>query len=224
MRIPSPEKKRFSSCVSPVTMSQIANKSIPRFLVNFIESLPSLNEWIVQSDLIEMFAVTPEEHRYCNWHCCKEDEIHVDAVSFIGNSPLIHAVLPSVYRPRPTALDAGLKTYMLVIYSTDLDTMIDFSQLTGFERDTANRDKNWNLHEISWAEAEEPFFHRPLLVYPDPLHSQSEDRFYLLGRTGADRRLFVVFTIRKNKVRVISAREMSKRERKIYNEALKEDT
>jgi uncharacterized protein len=94
---------------------------------------------------------------------------------------------------------------------------MDFSQIVGFDWDNANRDK------VSWTEAEEVFFHQPLLVYPDPEHSHAEDRFYLLGRTGEDRRLFAVFTVRRNKIRVISARDMSNKERRIYNEALKEN-
>lgn len=101
--------------------------------------------------------------------------------------------------------------------------MIDFSKLTGFEWDEGNRDKNWGLHEVSWLEAEEVFFNRPILAYADPAHSASESRFYVLGRTGADRRLFVVFTTRKNKIRVISARDMSKKERRIYDEASEEN-
>jgi uncharacterized DUF497 family protein len=101
--------------------------------------------------------------------------------------------------------------------------MVDFAQVNGFEWDNANRDKNWIMHQATWTEAEEPFFLQPLLVYPDPLHSQSEDRFYLLGRTSQDRRLFIVFTIRKDKIRVISARDISKKERALYNEALKEN-
>jgi hypothetical protein len=101
---------------------------------------------------------------------------------------------------------------------------MDFSQVTGFDWDEANRDKIWVRHKVNWTEAEEVFFRQPLLVYPDPEHSSAEDRFYLLGRTAEDRRLFVVFTIRRNKIRVISARDMSKKEQKIYNETLKEDS
>jgi uncharacterized DUF497 family protein len=102
--------------------------------------------------------------------------------------------------------------------------LVDFSRLTGFEWDEGNRDKNWKLHQVASSEAEEVFFNSPLLVYPDPDHSESEDRFYVLGRTGGDRRVFVVFTVRENKIRVISARDMSKKERKIYDEATKENT
>ncbi len=101
--------------------------------------------------------------------------------------------------------------------------MLDLTKLTGFEWDAGNRDENWDQHQVSWFEAEEVFFHQPLLLYPDPSHSETEDRFYALGRTAADRHLFVVFTIRKNKIRVISARAMAKKERRAYNEASKEN-
>jgi hypothetical protein len=102
--------------------------------------------------------------------------------------------------------------------------MSDFTRITGFDWDEGNRNKNWMLHKVSWSEAEEVFFNRPLLIYPDPQHSHTEDRFYVLGRTVADRRLFVVFTIRKNKIRVISAQEMAKKERRRYNEAAEENS
>jgi uncharacterized DUF497 family protein len=58
----------------------------------------------------------------------------------------------------------------------------------------------------------------------DTKHSENENRLYLLGRTDQDRLLFVVFTIRKNLIRVISARDMNKKEREIYNEEIKKDS
>ncbi|MBU0501939.1 MAG: BrnT family toxin [Candidatus Margulisbacteria bacterium] len=64
-------------------------------------------------------------------------------------------------------------------------------------------------------ECEEIFFNEPLVV-PDDKHSKMEQRFYALGRTNQDRLLFVVYTIRSNKIRVISARDMNKRERGCY--------
>ena len=60
------------------------------------------------------------------------------------------------------------------------------------------------------------FFNRPLLVFADTEHSEDEERFYVLGRTDRGRRLFVVFTPRGNKIRVISARDMTKQERSFY--------
>lgn len=97
--------------------------------------------------------------------------------------------------------------------------MIDFLSVTGFDWDDGNRDKNWEKHQVSNGECEEVFFNIPLLLQPDPAHSQTEARYYLLGQTNAGRRLFVSFTIREDKIRVISARDMSKRERNFYEQA-----
>jgi uncharacterized DUF497 family protein len=96
--------------------------------------------------------------------------------------------------------------------------MIDFSSVTGFDWDEGNRDKNWEKHQVSNRECEEVFFNIPLLLQPDPAHSQTETRHYLLGQTNAGRRLFVSFTIRGENIRVISARDMSKRERIFYEQ------
>jgi uncharacterized protein len=101
--------------------------------------------------------------------------------------------------------------------------MIDLSTLDGFEWDDANREKNWLAHQVEWTEAEEAFVSTPVLVLPDTRHSRGEDRLVLLGRTLADRRLVVVFTIRNNRIRVISARDMSKKEREMYDEAIEEN-
>ena len=96
--------------------------------------------------------------------------------------------------------------------------MIDLSQFTGFEWDDKNRDKNWEKHEVAAGECEEVFFNLPLLLQSDDAHSQKEPRYYVLGHTIADRRLFIAFTVREDKIRVISARDMSKKERSIYEQ------
>ena len=57
------------------------------------------------------------------------------------------------------------------------------------------------------------------MVAEDVRHSQDEPRLTLLGRTNADRYLFVAFTVRETRVRVISVRSMSRTERRIYDEA-----
>ncbi len=92
------------------------------------------------------------------------------------------------------------------------------SRCTGFEWDRHNAGKNWERHQVSVPECEEIFFHAPLLVEEDSRHSQSEPRFYCLGQTGAGRLLFVVFTIRGPFIRVISARDMSRKEREVYGQ------
>jgi uncharacterized protein len=87
---------------------------------------------------------------------------------------------------------------------------------TGFDWDPGNREKNWLGHDVTNTECEQVFFNERLVVFSDAKHSQDEDRFYALGRTSADRRLFVVFTMRGTLVRVISARDMSRKERTLY--------
>ncbi len=87
---------------------------------------------------------------------------------------------------------------------------------SGFEWDQGNLTKNWEQHDVSFAECEQVFFNRPLMARRDAGHSDTEARFYVLGRTDAGRLLFVVFTIRKDKVRVISARDMTRGEKKKY--------
>ncbi len=101
--------------------------------------------------------------------------------------------------------------------------MIDLSTLEGFEWDDGNRNKNWKQHKVHWTEAEEAFLNEPVVLFPDPHHSQIETRLALLGRTLAERLLTIVFTIRKNRIRVISARDMSKKERRLYHEALEKN-
>jgi uncharacterized DUF497 family protein len=91
----------------------------------------------------------------------------------------------------------------------------DLAQCTGFQWDTGNVEKNWELHQVSQGECEQVFFNRPLLVAPDLGHSEREPRYAALGQTNAARRRAVVFTIRETLVRVISARDMSRRERRI---------
>jgi len=92
------------------------------------------------------------------------------------------------------------------------------SKCTGFEWDEGNSEKNWLRHRVSRAECEQVFFHRPLVVYHDSKHSRSEERHYALGQTDSGRRLFMVFTVRDGLIRVISARDMNRRERGIYEE------
>jgi uncharacterized DUF497 family protein len=87
-----------------------------------------------------------------------------------------------------------------------------------FQWDDGNADKNWIKHGISQTEIEQTFFNLPFLVFDDQRHSQSEERFYALGRTDEGKGLFIVFTYRDSSlIRVISARRMTKREKQYYN-------
>lgn len=100
--------------------------------------------------------------------------------------------------------------------------MIIMQDYIGFEWDLGNFDKNWDKHKVMPFECEQVFFNEPLLLYNDDKHSVEEDRMYVLGKTTASRKLFIVFTSRNGFIRIISARDMSKKERCIYEE--KENT
>ena len=86
----------------------------------------------------------------------------------------------------------------------------------GFEWDQYNSQKNWEKHKVTPAECEQVFFNQPIVIIDDIKHSQSEKRFYALGTTDLQRKLFIVFTIRNNLIRVISARNMNKKEKRSY--------
>lgn len=87
-----------------------------------------------------------------------------------------------------------------------------------FEWDHGNRGKNFKKHKVADQECEEVFFDPKKKVLRDPLHSGREERFILLGKTKMERLLFVVFTMRRDKIRIISARDLNKRERHLYEE------
>jgi uncharacterized protein len=87
----------------------------------------------------------------------------------------------------------------------------------GFEWDTGNAEKIWQRHRVTSVECEELFLNRPLIVEADAAHSASEERLYALGQSDQGRLMFVAFAVRERLIRVISARDMSRRERRIYN-------
>jgi uncharacterized protein len=94
--------------------------------------------------------------------------------------------------------------------------MDSLRECVGFDWDDGNLFKNWEKHQVSAFECEQVFFNRPLIAAPDEKHSSEESRFFALGQTDATRLLFIVFTIRDKRIRVISARDMNSRERKQY--------
>ena len=98
--------------------------------------------------------------------------------------------------------------------------MIDFSQVTSFQWDDGNARKNVDSHDVSQEEAEQVFSSRPLLIVDDTAHSQQERRFNASGVTETGRRLHVTFTMRNEGtlIRIISARDMSRRERNRYEQ------
>ena len=94
----------------------------------------------------------------------------------------------------------------------------DFSSFVGFQWDEDNTDKNLTKHNVQNWESEQIFFNKPLLVLDDPKHSLVEKRWAAFGRTDAGRLLVVVFTRRGEQIRVISARDMNRKEEKFYEE------
>ena len=86
----------------------------------------------------------------------------------------------------------------------------------GFIWDKGNKDKNWLKHKVTNEECEEIFFDKNKKIFKDKLHSKREERFRIAGKTKKGRLLFVVFTIRRAKVRIISARDINKKEVYLY--------
>lgn len=88
-----------------------------------------------------------------------------------------------------------------------------------FEWDKGNIDKNLKKHGVANQEAEEVFSNEPLIIAEDIKHSKKEIRFHALGKTNRKRHLFISFMIRSIKVRIISVRDMNKKEEVIYEKA-----
>ncbi len=91
----------------------------------------------------------------------------------------------------------------------------------GFEWDEGNAKKNWHLHRVLDRECEEVFFNVPIIIIFDKSRKSDEVRHIALGRTDADRRLFIAFTVRNKLIRVISARDMTKGDERKYEEKAK---
>jgi hypothetical protein len=102
--------------------------------------------------------------------------------------------------------------------------MINWAELNGFEWDQGNARKSETKHDVTRSESEQIFFNQPILVLEDSRHSQTESRYHALGITDSARRLHVTFTLRNTGtlIRVISARDMHKKERTVYEQAKKD--
>ena len=93
--------------------------------------------------------------------------------------------------------------------------MVSAPGFEGFDWSGGNVEKNWKRHGVAPLEAEQVFLNTPLLWGDDPGHSGVERRFYALGQTDDGRKLFVAFTMRGRRLRVVSARDMSRKERRV---------
>jgi len=98
--------------------------------------------------------------------------------------------------------------------------MIDFERIVGFDWDDGNRRKSEEKHGVSQAEAEQIFLNEPLLLVEDVRHSEREMRIHALGKSDVGRLLHVTFTLRRDRrlIRVISARDMHRKERVRYGQ------
>lgn len=94
--------------------------------------------------------------------------------------------------------------------------LVNVPEFQGFDWSGGNAEKNWDGHQVTPLEAEQVFFNSPLLAGEDDAHSHHEKRYFALGQTDEGRELFVAFTLRGKKLRVVSARDMSRKERKVY--------
>jgi uncharacterized protein len=95
----------------------------------------------------------------------------------------------------------------------DADEVLD---CRGFEWDDGNSNKNLTKHKVSDSEYEQVFFNQPFIGGSDVRHSHDEPRYYALGKTDSGRWLYVVYTIRDQFIRVISARDMNKNEKREF--------
>ena len=103
----------------------------------------------------------------------------------------------------------------------ELDITRLLKTIEGFEWDKGNIEKNWKKHRVSQKESEQAFFNLSRIVIKAKRQSRTEKRYLLLGKTTNRRELSVIFTIRNKTIRVISARPMSRKERRIYAQAEK---
>lgn len=104
--------------------------------------------------------------------------------------------------------------------------MIDWERITGFDWDEGNARKSSDKHGVNQAEAEQAFFNEPLILATDRRHSQYEPRYHALSKTDEGRLLHITFTLRAGGtlIRVISARDMHRKERHFYDRTPKEAT
>ncbi len=94
--------------------------------------------------------------------------------------------------------------------------IVDLPEPLEFEWDEANKNKIWLKHKLSAEECEEAFSTEQIFRQADELHSDKENRYILIGNTKKSKKIFIIYTLRKNKVRVISARNMHKKEQNFY--------
>lgn len=94
---------------------------------------------------------------------------------------------------------------------------LDLSEVEGFDWDKGNLNKNRLKHNVEPTECEEIFFNKPIIILPDERHSTGkEKRYRIIGVSTNGRKIALAITIRSNKIRVIMARDQSKKERMLF--------
>jgi len=93
-----------------------------------------------------------------------------------------------------------------------------FAGFEGFDWDAGNSNKNFVKHDVRNSECEQVFFNQPLIILEDTVHSEIEKRWAAFGKTDSERLLVVIFTGRGRLLRVISARDMDRKERQYYED------
>lgn len=98
----------------------------------------------------------------------------------------------------------------------------EINKIRGFDWDAGNSSKNKIKHKVDDKECEEVFTNQPIRIFDDQIHSKNEKRYGALGKTNRARKLVIFFTVRNNKIRIISARNQSQKDKKIYEEIEKQ--
>jgi hypothetical protein len=98
-----------------------------------------------------------------------------------------------------------------------MDVYEFIARCTGFQWDDGNLPKIWERHRVAPDECQQVFLNRPLFGAPNEKHSDEEERYYAFGKTDGERHLAMIFTVRGDLIRIISARDMNRRERRMYS-------
>lgn len=120
------------------------------------------------------------------------------------------------WRSAAPRLSLALSIDTVYTYSVSDDIFERLAQCTGFDWDSGNAPKLWERHQVMPGECEQVFFGEPLVIAPDLRHSTTEPRWAAWGRTAEGRALAVVFTLRGDRIRPLSARDMNRKERRRY--------
>jgi uncharacterized DUF497 family protein len=107
------------------------------------------------------------------------------------------------------------------VYYENIHFVLNLNKITGFDWDDGNARKSKEKHDVSQAESEQAFFNDPLLLLLDEIHTKKEARYHAYGKTNVGRKLHIAFTLRERDtlIRVISARDMHRKERMTYDKA-----